>query len=235
MLQWCIKHIRQICYWKTSNQSKKVPITLKEFHQAAWTLSFEVFSVGLAILDSLPVDLVKFGMYLQHRLWTPLIFLGASAAAKPACISDSLTIKRGWGEWLNNENLIRQLVLSIVVPVIVLAEISGGDHLLIAWWCFYCIRTFLVFHNFPSLLNLVTNLKFKNSHQCFSHNLGHYFCFIFGTSTVVHTKIINFSTYCLWFVCILHTLKLKHTICMSHLANFLPGFKDHNTIQYYIE
>lgn len=61
-------------------------------HQAGWTSGVAwAVSVGLVILGTLSVDLDKLGMYLQQRLWTPLIFLGVSAAGKPATNSTILT------------------------------------------------------------------------------------------------------------------------------------------------
>jgi hypothetical protein len=60
-------------------------------HQDAWSSSFGTVSLDLVKLGALSVDFDKFGMYLQQRLWTPLIFFGTSAACKPALSSTKST------------------------------------------------------------------------------------------------------------------------------------------------
>ena len=53
-------------------------------HQDNWASVFGTVSGDLIKLGALSVDFVKFGMYFQQRLWTPLIFFAASAAGVPA-------------------------------------------------------------------------------------------------------------------------------------------------------
>ena len=62
----------------------KQHLLLIDMHQDTWASVFGTVSGDLVKLGALSVDFVKFGMYLQQRLWTPLIFFGASAAAMPA-------------------------------------------------------------------------------------------------------------------------------------------------------
>lgn len=62
----------------------KQHLLLIDLHQDTWASVFGTVSGDLFKLGALSVDFVKFGMYLQQRLWTPLIFFGASAAAMPA-------------------------------------------------------------------------------------------------------------------------------------------------------
>lgn len=52
-------------------------------HQATWASGFGTVSVGFTKVGVVSPGFDKCGMYLQQRLWTPLIFLGASAAGRP--------------------------------------------------------------------------------------------------------------------------------------------------------
>lgn len=73
-------------------------LTINMCHDA-WTSAFRTVSVDLLKFGALSVAFVKFGMYFQQRLWTPLIFFAASAAGKPALHYSSKSTKPSTSEY----------------------------------------------------------------------------------------------------------------------------------------
>lgn len=76
--------------WMVTQQYQKCKF--KKKNQAAWTSSVGAISLGAVTFGVLSTDFDKLGMYLQQRLWTPLIFLGASVAGRPAFITSNINL-----------------------------------------------------------------------------------------------------------------------------------------------
>ena len=80
----------------------------RKYQLAASVSTFKPLSVELSNAFT------TFGRYLQQRLWTPLIFLGASANGKPARIWNQATLLSVYNNY-NNRFRAYDIIIRLII------------------------------------------------------------------------------------------------------------------------